>query len=640
MMRFVPPLAAAALLLAAAAQARTLEVGPGKQFNAPSAAVAAAGDGDKIAISPGQYFDCAVITKNNLTLEGVGAAEQVVLTDKACEGKALLVTRAEGVTVRNLTLTRVRVPDQNGAGIRGEGHSLLVDRVRFINNQNGILSGTTGGSMTIRDSLFEKNGSCDGACAHGIYVTNLDLLRIEHSRFFDTKRAHHIKSRARRTEVLNSDIQDGPEGTASYEIEIPNGGSLVARGNTIVKGPNAENHTAAIMIGSEGVTQPTPEIVVENNTFRNDGSYPTIFVDNLTATEAQLSGNRISGNQVTALKGDGPGRRRQVRRPARALLAACLLAGGPAAARTLAVGPGQDFASPSAAIAAAADGDTVRIAPGEYFDCAIVQRNRLTIEGDGEGAVLTDKACEGKALLVIRAEGVVVRNLTLARARVPDGNGAGIRLEGAGLLLQRVTFDNDQVGLLSGAAGGEIRIEDCRFQGGGVGEGSPTSAVMVASPALLRIERSSFEGVRGGQVSSAAERTELRGNAIATGAGDGPAEAALAGAGALLLEDNVLTVGPNAPRRGAAVTVMDGATATLRRNRLVNQTGRPLALLLDWSWGDPVLEANQVGPGDSLLSSAGQWRHRASVQYHERKDQARALAGQLKRFVQHYVLAR
>lgn len=305
MMRFVVPCAAAALFVTAAAQARTLEVGPGKQFNAPSAAIAAAQEGDKVAIYPGQYFDCAVILRNNLTIEGVGAPEQVVMTDKACEGKALLVTRAENITVRNLTLTRVRVPDQNGAGIRGEGHSLLVDRVRFINNQNGILSGTTGGSMTIRDSVFEKNGSCDGACAHGIYVTNLDLLRIEHTRFFDTKHAHHIKSRARRTEVLNCDIEDGPEGTASYEVEIPNGGGLLVRGSTIIKGPNAENHTAAIMIGSEGVTQPTPEILIENNTFRNDGSFPTIFVDNLTATEAKLVGNKISGNQVTPLKGDG-----------------------------------------------------------------------------------------------------------------------------------------------------------------------------------------------------------------------------------------------------------------------------------------------------------------------------------------------
>lgn len=296
----------AALLATGAAHARTLEVGQGKQFPAPSAAVAAAQEGDKVAIYPGQYFDCAIVTKNNVTVEGVGDWDKIVITDKACQGKALLITHAANVTVRNLTLTRARVPDENGAGIRGEGPGLLVDHVRFVNNQNGILSGFDQGAMTIRNSYFEHNGSCGGACAHGIYVGHQDLLRVENTVFRDTQHAHHIKSRARRTEVINCDIQDGPTGTASYEIEIPNGGSLVARGNTIVKGPNAENHTAAIMIGAEGVEQPTQEITIDGNTFRNDGSFGTIFVDNLTATEAQLTNNRISGvGPVTPLKGDG-----------------------------------------------------------------------------------------------------------------------------------------------------------------------------------------------------------------------------------------------------------------------------------------------------------------------------------------------
>jgi hypothetical protein len=306
MLRSVTTVAVLTMLASAGAQARTLEVGQGKQYPAPSAAVAAAQEGDTIAIYPGQYFDCAVITKNKLTVEGIGNAEQIVMTDKACEGKALLVIRGENVTVRNITLTRVRVPDENGAGIRGESKSILIDKVRFINNQNGILSGTEGGSMTIMNSVFEKNGFCGGACSHGVYVGHLDLVHIENTRFFDTQQAHHIKSRAARTEVIGCEIQDGPDGTASYEVEAPNGGSVIVRNSTIVKGPKAENHTAAIMIGSEGVTQMTPEIIVENNIFRNDGSYPTIFVDNLTATEAQVIGNKISGSgPVRPLKGDG-----------------------------------------------------------------------------------------------------------------------------------------------------------------------------------------------------------------------------------------------------------------------------------------------------------------------------------------------
>ena len=295
-----------AIVVATSANARTLEVGAGKAYPAPSAAITAAQPGDTISIYPGQYFDCAVITKNGLTVQGAGDADKVVMTDKTCEGKALLVIRGEDTTVRNLTLARVRVPDENGAGIRGESKSIVVDHVRFINNQNGILSGTDGGTLVIRNSYFEKNGFCGRACSHGVYAGHYDLLHIENTRFFDTKQAHHIKSRAHRTEVIGCEIEDGPDGTASYEIEAPNGGSVVVRNSKIIKGPSSENHTAAIVIGAEGITQTTPEIIVENNIFRNDGNYPTIFVNNLTATEAQLSGNTISSvGPVRALKGDG-----------------------------------------------------------------------------------------------------------------------------------------------------------------------------------------------------------------------------------------------------------------------------------------------------------------------------------------------
>ena len=104
--------------------------------------------------------------------------------------------------------------------------------------------------------------------------------------------------------MIDSDLQDGPDGTSSYAIEVPNGGSLVARGNTIEKGPKSENHTGAIVIGMEGVTQPTREIIIENNTFRVDGNYSSYLLYNQTATEAVLKGNRLSGS-ARPLHGDG-----------------------------------------------------------------------------------------------------------------------------------------------------------------------------------------------------------------------------------------------------------------------------------------------------------------------------------------------
>ncbi len=298
-------LAQCALPIAAGpAVARTLEVGETREFKMPSEAIRAAKDGDRVVIDPGEYFDCAVVSANNLTIEGAKPDASAVMTDKVCQGKALLVTTGKGITLRNLTLQRARVPDNNGAGIRVEGANLTIERVKFINNQNGILAANNPEStITIRDSEFLRNGFCS-PCAHGIYVNQIKLLRIERSRFADTRRAHHIKSRALRTEIIGVETRDGDSGTASYHIEIPNGGSVVVRDSTMQKGPQAENRSAMIMIGAEGVSQPTREITIENNTAINTGDYETFMVVNLTATEAMLKGNRLTG-PVKPLRGDG-----------------------------------------------------------------------------------------------------------------------------------------------------------------------------------------------------------------------------------------------------------------------------------------------------------------------------------------------
>lgn len=294
----------ALLVVALPVQARTLLVGATREFKQPSEAIRAAGNGDRIVIDAGEYFDCAVVAASNLVIEGATPDASAMMTDKTCQGKAILVTTGANITLRNLTLARARVPDMNGAGIRAEGRDLTVERVRFVNNQNGILAAPNPDStILIRESEFLRNGYCS-PCAHGIYVNALKLLRVERSRFAETRQAHHLKSRAARTEVIGCEMRDGDTGTASYHIDIPNGGSVVVRDTVMQKGPKAENHTTAISIGAEGVTQPTREITIENNTLINTGDYDTFLVVNLTATEAKLRGNKLTG-RAQPLKGDG-----------------------------------------------------------------------------------------------------------------------------------------------------------------------------------------------------------------------------------------------------------------------------------------------------------------------------------------------
>jgi hypothetical protein len=295
------------LVLAAVppAAAKTLLVGDDQPLKTPSAAAAVATDGDTVVISPhaGGYFDCAIWKQNHLTIEGKGAG--VIITDKTCAGKGLFVIDGDDVTIRNLTFQRARVPDQNGAGVRTEGGTVHVEKSRFINNENGILGGGTAKTtLTIVDSEFIGNGKCSPTCAHGIYIGHIGLLHVEHSTFRETKEGHHIKSRALRTEIVGCTIEDGDKGNSSYLVDIPNGGALVMRDNTLEKGPNSQNHSAAVIIGEEGVDQPTSEITITGNKFTNDLPMQTTFIRNGTATEANLTGNTLKG-KVEALNGDG-----------------------------------------------------------------------------------------------------------------------------------------------------------------------------------------------------------------------------------------------------------------------------------------------------------------------------------------------
>ena len=95
----------------------------------PSAAAAAARQGDVIRIASGTYEDCAVWRADGLVIEGEDA-ERVVIGNRTCLGKGVFVVAANDVTVRGVTLRGARSGDRNGAGIRGEGVNLTIERVR------------------------------------------------------------------------------------------------------------------------------------------------------------------------------------------------------------------------------------------------------------------------------------------------------------------------------------------------------------------------------------------------------------------------------------------------------------------------------------------------------------------------------
>lgn len=277
------------------AEARILAVGPDAEFKRPSDAVAVAADGDVIEVAPGEYFDCAIIRQNQLVIEGTGAG--AVLTDRTCEGKALLIAHGGDLTIRNLTFARARVPGGNGAGIRVERGNLAVEHSRFIDNETGILvDDLPRNAIRVSDSVFEKNGRCEATCAHGINVGQVALLSIDSTRIAGTRGGHHIKSGALRTELIGDDIEDGPDGTASFLVELPNGGDLLMEKNRLQKGPRSTNPQAAVVI-DDGETQlKTKNLVFLDNKFANETGGHTVFLRNFSDLDPIFNGNVMSGD--------------------------------------------------------------------------------------------------------------------------------------------------------------------------------------------------------------------------------------------------------------------------------------------------------------------------------------------------------
>jgi Ca2+-binding RTX toxin-like protein len=272
----------------------TLTVGAGKQFTTVAAAIAASRDGDVVAIDAGTYTNDFATINTKITLQGVGGMVKMVATVPPPNGKGILVTNTD-ITIDRLEFSGTTVPDGNGAGIRYQAGHLTVTNSFFHDNQNGILANPNAtGSLTIRNSEFSHNGAGDGY-THNLYVGAIGQLTIDNSYFHDAVVGHEIKSRALNTTITNSRIAEGPQGTGSYSIDLPNGGHAVLTGNVIQQGALSGN-PVIVAFGQEGGVHPGSSLEMTGNTVLNDlASSSARMVWNATPTAATLSNNSVFG---------------------------------------------------------------------------------------------------------------------------------------------------------------------------------------------------------------------------------------------------------------------------------------------------------------------------------------------------------
>lgn len=263
-------------------------------------AVEAVGDRDAtIRIAPGTYRDCAVQERGRIAFVAAEAGK-VVFDGGTCEGKAALVLRGRGASVDGIIFRNMRVPDENGSGIRLERGPLTVTNAMFRDSQQGILTGSDP-SATIRidRSTFSGLGYCGNDCAHSIYIGHYGTLIVTRSRFERGTGGHYVKSRSARVEISDNSFDDVKGQSTNYMIDLPAGSVGTITRNTMVQGPNKENHSALIAVAAEARDNPSRGLSILGNSasLASGVTWSTVFVADWSHEPLAIGANTL-GNGV------------------------------------------------------------------------------------------------------------------------------------------------------------------------------------------------------------------------------------------------------------------------------------------------------------------------------------------------------
>ncbi len=278
----------------------TLSV-PSTAYPKPCAAIAAANPGDVIEVDASGSYDgdtCGWST-DNLTVKGVNGRAKIDLTGVTpAQQKGIFTITAPNATIENFELSGASISQgagNNGAGIRHQGTNLTVTNCYFHDNQDGILANpvTNGqGTIVIEYSEFANNGAGDGY-SHNMYINNYASFTLRYSYSHGAKVGHLVKTRAEQNFISYNRITDESGTTASYEIDIPNGGTSYVVGNLIEQAQTSQN-PAIVTTGEEGTSNTDQHFYFVNNTVVNDLGSGT-FVNLASGTTALIENNIFRG---------------------------------------------------------------------------------------------------------------------------------------------------------------------------------------------------------------------------------------------------------------------------------------------------------------------------------------------------------
>jgi hypothetical protein len=294
------------------------------------------------------------------------------------------------------------------------------------------------------------------------------------------------------------------------------------------------------------------------------------------------------------------------------LAATAPLLAQPAAAPFQVRESGQGFATLQEAINAIGDGrGTILVAPGRYKQCAVQEAGDVTYVAAEPGtAVLERVACEGKAALVVRGRSATVEGLIFDNIKVPDANGAGIRLEKGNLNVRESLFRDSESGILSANdPSSNILVERSTFSGLGRCDRGLDCAhsLYIGDYGSLTVRRVRFERGRGGHyVKTRAARIEVTDSSFDDTSGKTTNYMIDLSAGATgTIARNVFVQGREKENHSAMVMVAaegranssDGLKVVQNDATLAPGMDRPTVLVADLSGDSISIDGNRLGKG-------------------------------------------
>ena len=236
-----------------------------------------------IYIEPGVYETCGVI---NRSVQIIGKRQQdngVHLRQTACNGKAALVVNAPNVTLEDLEISKVSVDDKNGACLRLEANAsnMTINKLNCHDNQAGIIANIETGKLTIKNSVFERNGFNHGKVSN-ISINSKGAVEFINSKVLSTTgEGHALQLNAPYMLIDHTEIA-GLNELNSRAIDNSIGGELIISNSVLQQGPNSDNNELiGYALGNDKELLDKQIVVLKGNQFIFDkkGNLASYFLN-------------------------------------------------------------------------------------------------------------------------------------------------------------------------------------------------------------------------------------------------------------------------------------------------------------------------------------------------------------------------